>query len=194
MGTEGESHEGDQGDPDAPRLYEERLNTLLELSSEWYWEQDENHRFTLIVGARFGQTGIDPQEYLGTLRWDYDAVPVGDGGSWDSHKSVLEAQQPFADFVFRRVDAQGEIRYISSSGQPVFDGQRFAGYRGIAKDVTASMRAEQLLRLEHMVARCLAGAEDIAAALKAVIRSICETQGWEFGRSLAGTTRPRCWS
>ena len=180
MGTESEDHEEDRSDPDASQLYEERLKTLLELSSEWYWEQDEHHRFTLIVGASFGQTRIDPQEYLGKSRWDHDAVPVGDGGSWDHHKSVLDAKQPFADFVFRRVDAQGEIRYISSSGQPVFDGQRFTGYRGIAKDVTASMRAEQLLRLEHMVARCLASAESASTALNAVIRSICETQSWEM--------------
>jgi diguanylate cyclase (GGDEF)-like protein/PAS domain S-box-containing protein len=163
-------------------LYEERLKTLLELSSEWYWEQDEHHRFTLIVGTSFGQTGVDPQEYLGKSRWDYDAVPIGDGGSWDHHKSVLDAQQPFTDFVFRRIDAQGEIRYISASGRPVFDGQRFTGYRGVAKDVTASMRAEQLLRLEHMVARCLAGADNASTALNAVIRSICETQSWECGR------------
>ncbi len=182
MGTESEDHEGDRSGPDASRLYEERLKTLLELSSEWYWEQDEHHRFTLIVGTSFGQTGVDPQEYLGKSRWDYDAVPIGDGGNWDHHKSVLDAKQPFADFVFRRIDAQGEIRYISASGRPVFDGQRFTGYRGVAKDVTASMRAEQLLRLEHMVARCLASAESASTALNAVIRSICETQSWECGR------------
>jgi diguanylate cyclase (GGDEF)-like protein len=182
MGTGNDNKGESRGATEALRLYDERLNTLLELSSEWYWEQDENLRFTLIVGPRFGQTGIDPQEYLGKTRWDYDAVPIGDGGSWDHHKSVLEAKQPFAEFVFRRVDAQGEIRYISASGQPVFDGQRFTGYRGIAKDVSASMRAEQLLRLEHMVARCVASSDNASTALHAVIRSICETQGWECGR------------
>ncbi|MBI2297292.1 MAG: EAL domain-containing protein [Betaproteobacteria bacterium] len=175
-----------RGPGDALRLSEERLKTMIELSGEWYWEQDENYRFTLIIGAGSAQTGIDPQQYLkqylGTQRWDHDAVPVGDDGSWDRHKAQLEARQPFADLVFRRVDAQGEMRYVSTSGQPVFDGKRFTGYRGIAKDVTASMRAEQLLRLEHMVARCVAGAESAAAALKEVIRSICETQGWECGR------------
>ena len=171
-----------QGSSDALRLCEERLKSLLELSTEWYWEQDEHYRFTLIVGAGFGQTGTDPQHYLGTARWDHDAVPVGDDGSWDKHKVQLEARQPFADFVFRRVDPQGELRYISTSGQPVFDRERFTGYRGVAKDITANMRAEQLLRLEHMVARCVAGADSASAALKAVLRSICETQGWECGR------------
>ncbi len=168
---------------DALRLGEERFNSLLDLSSEWYWEQDENYRFTLITGARFGKTGIDPQQYLGTMRWDHGAVPVGDNGSWEKHKALLKARQPFADFVIRRGDSDGEFRYLSTSGQPVFDEKkRFRGYRGIARDVTTSMRAEQLLRLEHLVARCLADANNASAALKAVIRAVCETQGWQCGR------------
>jgi diguanylate cyclase (GGDEF)-like protein len=171
-----------QGSSDALRLCEERLKSLLELSTEWYWEQDKHYRFTLIIGAGFGHTGTDPQHYLGTARWDHDAVPVGDDGSWNRHKAQLEARQPFADFVFRRVDPQGELRYISTSGQPVFDRERFTGYRGVAKDITASMRAEQLLRLEHLVGRCVADADNVSAALKSVIRAVCETQGWQCGR------------
>lgn len=167
---------------DRLRTCEERLETLLELSSEWYWEQDENHRYTLVVGARFGQAGNQPQELVGTLPWERDAVPVTDGGSWDQHKSALAAKQPFSDLIVRTVDPQGEVRYVSSSGKPVFDGQKFAGYRGVAKDVSVSMRAEHLLRLEHMVARCVAGADSAPTALKAVLRSVCETQGWECGR------------
>ena len=29
-------------------LSEERLKSVLELSSDWYWEQDKNLRFTLF--------------------------------------------------------------------------------------------------------------------------------------------------
>src|SRR5687768_9900641 len=182
MGTENDNQPGSRDAIDARRLYEERLTTLLELSSEWYWEQDEQYRHTLVIGARSGQTGNDPQQYLGTAQWDHGAVPVGNGGTWDHHLSLLEARQPFTNFTYRRIDPNGEVRYISASGQPVFDGGRFTGYRGIARDVTATMRAEQLLRLEHMVARCIANAESTSAALQSMIRSICETQGWECGR------------
>ena len=160
---------------------EERFNFHLELSSEWYWEQDESYRFTLIKGESFERAGIDPRGLYGTTRWDGGAVPVGN--SWEAHKAALEARQPFTDFVYRRVDSQGDTRYISASGQPVFDAKkRFKGYRGIGKDITASMRAEQLLRLEHVVARSLSEADSASEALKAVIRAICETQSWECGR------------
>ena len=43
-------------------------------------------------------------------------------------------------------------------------------------------REEGLLRLEHAVARQLADADDAGTALKSVIRALCETQGWEYGR------------
>ena len=170
----------------ALRAVEERFACHLELSSEWYWEQDENYRFNLIRGAVFEKTGRDPREFLGTTRWDRDAVPVGDGGSWDAHKALLEARRPFTDFIHKRATADGEMRYICASGQPVFDAKkRFKGYRGIARDITASTRADQLLRLEHVVARCLSEADSAGEALKAVIRSICETQSWECGRYFA---------
>ena len=164
-------------------LSEERLKNVLELTSDWYWEQDENCRFTLSMGTSVEQTGVETGRYIGTARWDHGGVPVADGGSWGPHKAVLEARQPFAGFVFKRVNPQGELRYISVSGKPVFDGnKRFQGYCGTAKDITAGVRAEQLLRLEHAVNRSLAEADSAVGALNAAIRAVCETEGWECGR------------
>src|SRR6266581_2153676 len=147
------------------RRWEERFENLIELSSEWYWEQDEDCRFTLVTGGAAAHGGIDTKKFLGTYRWDRGAVPVGDGGSWDKHKAVLKARHPFSDFLFKRTDSKGDVHTISTSGQPVFDDKaRFRGYRGIAKDVTKSRRAEQLLALEHAVTRCLAEADSVSAA------------------------------
>src|SRR5437879_1702356 len=164
------------------RVWEERFQVLTEFTSEWYWEQDEKCRFTLVTGGTLGH-GIDTKNFLGTYRWDRGAVPVGDGGSWDKHKAALKARQPFTDFLFKRPDSKGGMRYISTSGQPVFDAKgRFRGYRGIAKDVTQSKRAEALQNLEHSVAHSVAEAVSVTAATTAAIRAICETEGWECGR------------
>jgi diguanylate cyclase (GGDEF)-like protein/PAS domain S-box-containing protein len=167
---------------EALRQAESRFRSAIELSSEWYWEQDESLRFTMATGNALGH-GFDPKKLLGTYRWDRGAIPVEDGGSWDRHKAVLEARQPFTGFVFKRPDPKGGMRYISTSGQPVFDGKgRFRGYRGIAKDVTESKRAEELQSLEHSVAQSIAEADSVTAAVTAAIRAICETEGWECGR------------
>jgi diguanylate cyclase (GGDEF)-like protein/PAS domain S-box-containing protein len=165
------------------RRWEERFESLIELSSEWYWEQDEDCRFTLVTGSPAGHGGIDTKKFLGTFRWDRGAVPVGDGGSWEKHKAALKARQPFTDFLFKRPDSKGGMRYISSSGQPIVDDKgRFRGYRGIAKDITDTRRAQELQSLEHFVAHAIAAAESVTAAMTAAIRAICETEGWECGR------------
>ncbi len=165
------------------RQVETRFKGFIELSSEGYWEQDENYRFTLITGGTLGKSGIDPDSYLGTARWDHGAVPVADGGNWDKHKAILDARQPFANLLFKRADARGEMRYISASGQPFFDDKgRFRGYRGITKDITREKREELLLKLEHTVTRSIAEADSVADAQKAVIRAVCETLNWECGR------------
>jgi diguanylate cyclase (GGDEF)-like protein/PAS domain S-box-containing protein len=52
----------------------------------------------------------------------------------------------------------------------------------VFEDVTANKRADQLLRLEHTVAQILADASSASKGLIAVIRAICETEGWECGR------------
>ncbi|TMH89409.1 MAG: EAL domain-containing protein [Betaproteobacteria bacterium] len=166
------------------RQWEERFQVLTELTSEWYWEQDENCRFTLVTGGTLGH-GIDTKNFLGTYRWDRGAVPVGDGGNWDKHKAALKARQPFTDFLFKRPDPKGGMRYISTSGQPIVDGKgRFRGYRGTAKDVTDTRRAQELQSLEHSVAHSIAEAESVTAGMTAVIQAICETESWECGRYL----------
>ena len=43
-------------------------------------------------------------------------------------------------------------------------------------------RGEELLALEHTVVLHLADADSASAGLKAVIRSVCETEGWDLGR------------
>ena len=166
------------------RVWEERFQVLTELTSEWYWEQDENCRFTLVTGGTLGH-GIDTKNFLGTYRWDRGSVPVGDSGSWDKHKAALKARQPFTDFLFKRPDSKGGMRYISTSGQPIVDDKgRFRGYRGTAKDVTYARRAQELQSLEHSVAHSIAEAESVTAAMTAMIQAICETERWECGRYL----------
>jgi len=50
------------------------------------------------------------------------------------------------------------------------------------EDITDIKHAEQLQGLECTVARCLADADNTSAALKAVIRAVCETQQWDCGQ------------
>jgi PAS domain S-box-containing protein len=120
------------------RKSEARFQRLTELSSDWYWEQDENGQFTKIFGPVFEMLGIRIDDALGLVRDDH-------GATWiDSERDQLEtnlaAKKPFLDFVYSRISPDGTQQYLMVSGEPMFDSTgRFTGYRGIGKDVTGSV-------------------------------------------------------
>ncbi len=129
---------------------EARIQSLLSLSADWVWEQDEQMRFTYVSESIEQATGVPADMLLGRRRLEgpsYDAAPEIRA----EYEACVAARRPFRDLVFRRTRPDGQHRYIRSSGEPVFaaDG-RFAGYRGVSRDVTQAMLAEQRV---HELAR-----------------------------------------
>jgi len=117
---------------------EARFRRLTELSSDWYWEQDENGHFTRISGPVFEMLGIRVDEALGKRREDYGAV--WNAAEREQLDAKLSGRKPFLDFVYSRTNAKGVRQYLMVSGEPMFDpAGRYTGYRGIGKDVTDSM-------------------------------------------------------
>ncbi|MGE5526410.1 MAG: ATP-binding protein [Rhodospirillaceae bacterium] len=128
---------------------EARFRSLTELSSDWYWEQDEFYRFTSFSSGMVESVGISPEAFVGTTRWDAKVIGMT-AADWAAHKATLDARQPFQDLEYGRVDADGKIRYLSTSGQPVFDDAgRFIGYRGVGRDITERKTAEAALQAAH---------------------------------------------
>jgi len=119
-------------------ISEARFRRLTELSSDWYWEQDENGQYTKIFGPVFEMLGIRFDDALGTIRDDQ-------GASWnEAERAILEAnmaaRRPFLDFVYTRTSPEGLLQYLMVSGEPMFNSSgRFTGYRGIGKDVTETI-------------------------------------------------------
>jgi len=52
------------------RESEARYRSLIELASDWYWEQDENGRFTRAFGPVAEMLGIQDDAFLGKSRAD----------------------------------------------------------------------------------------------------------------------------
>ena len=165
----------------AVRENEARFRSLTNLSSDMYWEQDENYRFTQLEGRLVREQ--DPRlrsRLLGKTRWE-SGLEIE--GGWNAHRALLDQRRPFHDtLMWRRMD-DGTLRYLSVSGEAVFaaDGT-FRGYRGVGRDITAQKRGELLLQLEHQVARSLAEADDVSSGLRSVIRAVCRAEGWACGR------------
>jgi diguanylate cyclase (GGDEF)-like protein/PAS domain S-box-containing protein len=163
---------------------EQRFRSLTELSWDTYWEQDDQYRFTTSSETGPGWIVTGRRDAVGKRRWDFHYLNMTDA-DWAAHVALLDARRPFRDMELCRLDDAGRKVWVNVSGEPVFDaGGAFTGYRGVGKDITERKRAEQMQTLEHMISRCLATADSVSAALKAAIRAICDTEGWECGRYL----------
>jgi PAS domain S-box-containing protein len=118
------------------RESEARYRSLTELAADWYWEQDENGNFTKVSGPVLEMLGIRVDALAG------DAGSVQGTGWNEAEREALQAtiaaRQPFLDFVFSRVNANGSQQRFQVSGEPMFDRScRFIGYRGIGVELTA---------------------------------------------------------
>src|SRR4051794_2422654 len=163
------------------RESEARFRSLTHLSSDWYWEQDADYRFTRIEGRYFDEGDESLRAgFIGKRRWEGNFTIEG---GWEAHRALLDARLPFRDALLWTEMADGRFRYVHVSGEPVFAARgSFSGYRGVGRDVTSQKREELLLRLEHRVAQLLAQAEDGASGLKEVIRAVCDAENWACGR------------
>jgi len=129
---------------------EARQRSLLDLSSDWIWEQDEEFRFTLLTAServmkKLRQRGWSrPALQLGKTRWDWPSLNMTED-DWSRHRGQLARREPFYDLEIRRPDLpDGKQFWISVSGTPFYDGQgRFKGYRGLNKDISERKQAEE---------------------------------------------------
>jgi diguanylate cyclase (GGDEF)-like protein/PAS domain S-box-containing protein len=124
---------------------EGRFRSLTSLSSDWFWEQDAELRFTSIAGRFRESTGVSEEEHIGKTRWELPRVePPVEG--WAAHRVRLAARMTFHDLQLRRRLPDGSYSYSWVSGEPVFgdDGQ-FEGYRGVGRDITQQKMAEEKL-------------------------------------------------
>jgi PAS domain S-box-containing protein len=115
------------------RESEARYRSLTELASDWYWEQDAAGTFTKVSGPVLEMLGIQVDSLGGK--------PNAQVGGWNQAErellqATIAARQPFLDFVFSRLNADGSQQKFQVSGEPMFSqSSRFIGYRGIGVEL-----------------------------------------------------------
>lgn len=118
------------------RESEARYRSLTELASDWYWEQDEAGNFTKVSGPVLEMLGVQVEP----LRGETSAASAN---GWDEAERAqlrvtIENREPFLDYVFHRVGADGRQQSFQVSGEPMFNSSsRFVGYRGIGVELTS---------------------------------------------------------
>ncbi len=118
------------------RESEARYRSLTELATDWYWEQDENMKFTKVSGPVLEMLGVRVDALVGDTSSDTHVAGWNEAKREQLHATIA-ARQPFLDFVFSRINADGSQQEFLVSGEPMFNQScRFIGYRGIGVELT----------------------------------------------------------
>lgn len=172
---------------------EERFRGLTQMSADWYWEQDEEYRFTEISGGvAFDQVKAISQRNIGKTRWEV-LSKHDDPVALEAHRKRLEERKPFRNFEFSIKADDGKRYTISISGEPQFDSAgQFTGYRGVGSDVTERRRIEEELRLAAMVYESSSEAMSVTSADGRVITvnpAFTQITGWQAEEVVGHTTK-----
>ena len=123
----------------------DRVAAIAVVSDTWFWECDANLRWTFLSEGSKSMLGASWRALLGQHLPD---MVCGSGEGAEPLRADLQqlmaARAPIEGFTFRGSAATERDRVIQLSGTPFFtvDGT-FAGYRGVAADVTEIFRAKE---------------------------------------------------
>ncbi len=133
---------------------ESRFRDFARINSDWFFEMDDQLRYSYFSDRFIEVVGADPDDYIGKTRADVGA-PGTSPDVFQAHLDTMARHEPFTDFVhYRDHPGRGRV-YIAISGVPVFEDGVFQGYRCIGRDITKER--EQAQELERaMVAAELA--------------------------------------
>ncbi|MBI1906120.1 MAG: PAS-domain containing protein [Rhodocyclales bacterium] len=152
------------------RHSEQRLRLLAELSTDWFWEQDQDARLTSISGANSGKLPLPFEQIVGKRRWEIAPAALSEE-QWQAHRQQLAARVPF-EIEYAITDSDGNQRWIVARGAPHYgdDGQ-FLGYQGTAQDVTERRRSTETIARGSAVLR--ATLENIDQGISVVDSDLC---------------------
>jgi len=120
----------------------QRYLSLVQDLPDIVYELDQNDRFTFVSRAVTGVLGYSPEEMLGCTQREF--ILPADRSKYDELRARIEQGEPMSIFALRHQAANGEARWLSIHSRGIEDSRgRYLGRRGVARDVTQQVLAEQ---------------------------------------------------
>src|SRR5258708_26099353 len=79
------------------RQSEERFRDFAESASDWFWEQDENLRFSYLSNAVYDKSGLQVDAHIGKTRREVVHLGVSEE-QWQAHEVDLVSRGAFRSF------------------------------------------------------------------------------------------------
>lgn len=133
---------------------EVQMRRLMELSGDWYWQQEINHKISRIVyrGMEFPKESTrSPLPFVGSTRQEVDGLKLLDKTpSWDEFTALLDAEKPFERLRFEYWPDDKLRLIFESTGRPIYDSEgSFSGYEGVSTNITQKWLNEKLLSVQR---------------------------------------------
>ncbi|MFC0352146.1 bifunctional diguanylate cyclase/phosphodiesterase [Undibacterium danionis] len=131
---------------------EARFRTLTEMSSDFYWESDHEHRFISRTFSHHQHLQFDDlaSNLIGFPLWEVPNLDI-EPTALDELTECLTKHLPFREIELSPKTTSllpNKTDYLALSGDPVFNAEgKFQGYRGIAKNISLRKQAEAEFRL-----------------------------------------------
>jgi PAS domain S-box-containing protein len=125
---------------------EQRYRTLVEATSDWIWEVDQNGRYNFSNRTVEDILGYPPEDIIGKTPFDF--MPPDEAARLTSiFREIAAAQKPFSCLENINLHKSGREVVLETSGVPILDEKgAFRGFRGIDRDITAHKKLEKNLR------------------------------------------------
>ena len=131
---------------EALRISEQRFRDFTDTAADWFYEVNEELRFTYISDRHQSITGWNPEkDILGRTRRELYRNSDKDKDKLARHFADLDAHRPY-QIELQSILADGSLGVFQYSGKPIFDAEgNFTGYRGTGRDITDTRRLSDQL-------------------------------------------------
>ncbi|MFX0071934.1 MAG: PAS domain-containing protein, partial [Candidatus Hermodarchaeota archaeon] len=124
---------------------EEKFRSLVETTTDWIWELDENGVYTYSSPKIKDILGYDAEEIIG--KTPFDLMPSYEAERVEKiFQKIREGKEPITNLENKNLHKNGSIITLETNGIPLFntDGE-FVGYRGIDRNITEKKESEKKL-------------------------------------------------
>ncbi|MDD5208735.1 MAG: PAS domain S-box protein [Elusimicrobiales bacterium] len=124
------------------KVSERKFLSLAETLPDLVWETDGTDKVVYISPKVKDLLGYETREALGRSLLEF--ICAGDEAAARRFTSSLLNKKPFRNIESGSTHKDCREKVLESSGNPIFDeAGRFAGYRGISRDITERKRLEE---------------------------------------------------
>jgi len=171
-----------------------QMQTVVDLTAEYYWEQDASMRFTHVHLSSARALSHRPEDYLGCSFWELDGMETTLAPVWQHFRQLCAKGAPIERLLISHRELNSSLRFSRIDGVPLFDKYgEVSGYQGVVREVTEAKRNEDYASTFDLAAIGI-GHVSMSGKFIHVNRKLCDMLGYSaeelIGRSVKSISHP----